>query len=90
MAVTRQEAEGIKQRYAWWFERKNERYEASKERWLQKLEGIVDDIQEGRQGFGYDESSGELVAIASERFFKNYIFRRKRSPLTQNSLFYLL
>jgi DNA repair photolyase len=54
VAVTRQEAEAIKRRYAWWFDRENECYAGFKSRLFDRLEGIVDDIQEGRQGFGYE------------------------------------
>jgi DNA repair photolyase len=50
MAGTRQEAEAIKQKYAWWYEQPS--YERFKQKLIAQLPNV--EIKEGKEGFGYE------------------------------------
>lgn len=52
MASTRQEAEKIKQKYAWWYEDEKLSYMKFKEKLVSRLPGV--EIMEGKEGFGYE------------------------------------
>jgi len=52
MASTRQEAEELKQKYAWWYEDEKLSYIKFKEKLVSRLPGVQ--IMEGKEGFGYE------------------------------------
>lgn len=52
VASTRQEAEGIKQKYAWWYDEEQLSYMRFKEILVTRLPGV--EIKEGKDGFGYE------------------------------------
>jgi DNA repair photolyase len=52
IASTRQEAEEIKQKYAWWYEDEQLSYMKFKEKLVSRLAGA--EIMEGKEGFGYE------------------------------------
>lgn len=52
VASTRQEAEEIKQKYAWWYENEKLSYMKFKEKLVSQLPGV--EIMEGKEGFGYE------------------------------------
>jgi DNA repair photolyase len=52
VASTRQEAEEIKQKYAWWYDANKLRYLEFKEKLISQLPGV--EIKEGKDGFGYE------------------------------------
>ncbi|MHC5727207.1 MAG: radical SAM protein, partial [Nostoc sp.] len=52
IASTRQEAEQIKQKYAWWYEDEKLSYRKFKEKLVSRLPGV--EIMEGKEGFGYE------------------------------------
>lgn len=52
VAGTRQEAEEIKQKYAWWYNSQQLSYQRFKEKLISQLPGV--EIKEGKDGFGYE------------------------------------
>jgi DNA repair photolyase len=52
VASTRQEAEEIKQKYAWWYNNEKVNYMKFKEKLIFQLPGV--EIKEGKVGFGYE------------------------------------
>ena len=52
VAGTRQEAEEIKQKYAWWYNSDRFSYHRFKEKLVSQLPGV--EIKEGKDGFGYE------------------------------------
>lgn len=52
VAGTRQEAEEIKQKYAWWYGSEQFSYQRFKEKLVSQLPGV--EIKEGKDGFGYE------------------------------------
>ncbi|MBE9259266.1 MULTISPECIES: radical SAM protein [Aphanizomenonaceae] len=52
VAGTRQEAEEIKQKYAWWYNSERFSYQRFKEKLVSQLPGV--EIKEGKDGFGYE------------------------------------
>jgi DNA repair photolyase len=52
VASTRQEAEEIKQKYAWWYEADKLSYLEFKKKLIARLTGV--EIKEGKDGFGYE------------------------------------
>jgi DNA repair photolyase len=52
VAGTRQEAEEIKQKYAWWYNSDRFSYQRFKEKLVSQLPGV--EIKEGKDGFGYE------------------------------------
>jgi DNA repair photolyase len=52
VAGTRQEAQEIKEKYAWWYEDEQANYLKFKEKLVSRLTGV--EIKEGKDGFGYD------------------------------------
>ncbi|MBD2691469.1 SPL family radical SAM protein [Anabaena catenula] len=52
VASTRQEAEEIKQKYAWWYESDKSSYLKFKKKLIARLPGV--EIKEGKDGFGYE------------------------------------
>lgn len=52
VAGTRQEAQEIKEKYAWWYDDEQVNYMRFKEKLVSRLPGV--EIKEGQQGFGYE------------------------------------
>lgn len=52
VAGTRQEAEEIKQKYAWWYDSEKFNYQRFREKLVSQLPGV--EIKEGQAGFGYE------------------------------------
>ncbi|MBD2164292.1 radical SAM protein [Calothrix membranacea FACHB-236] len=52
VASTRQEADEIKQKYAWWYDSENSGYMRFKEKLKTRLSSV--EIKEGKNGFGYE------------------------------------
>jgi DNA repair photolyase len=52
VAGTREEAEEIKQKYAWWYGSEQFSYQRFKEKLVSQLPGV--EIKEGKDGFGYE------------------------------------
>ena len=52
VAGTRQEAEEIKQKYAWWYNSEEFSYQRFKKKLVSQLPGV--EIKEGKDGFGYE------------------------------------
>lgn len=52
MASTRDEAEEIKRKYAWWYENEQLSYMSFKNKLVSRLPGV--EIKEGKDGFGYE------------------------------------
>jgi len=52
VASTRQEAEDIKQKYAWWYNEQEVKYSTFKQKLLEWLPDV--EIREGKDGFGYE------------------------------------
>ncbi|WP_026733539.1 SPL family radical SAM protein [Fischerella sp. PCC 9605] len=52
VASTRQEAEEIKRKYAWWYDDENINYMKFKKKLISILEGV--EIKEGKEGFSYE------------------------------------
>ncbi|HLO86149.1 MAG TPA: radical SAM protein [Nostocaceae cyanobacterium] len=52
VASTRQDAEEIKQKYAWWYEQDKFNYLRFKQKLILQLPGV--EIREGKDGFGYE------------------------------------
>jgi len=52
VAVTRKEAEEIKDKYAWWYDDEKVNYRKFKENLVSTLSGV--EIKEGQHGFGYE------------------------------------
>lgn len=52
VAVTRQEAQEIKEKYAWWYDDEQVNYMKFKDSLVSTLTGV--EIKEGQQGFGYE------------------------------------
>ena len=52
IASTRQEAQDIKRKYAWWYDEEQLSYMRFKEILVTRLPGV--EIKEGKDGFGYE------------------------------------
>ena len=52
VATTREEAEEVKQKYAWWYHEEKVSYIRFKEKLISNLPNV--EIREGKDGFGYD------------------------------------
>lgn len=52
VACTREEAQEIKEKYAWWYDEEQVNYRKFKEKLVSMLTGV--EIKEGKEGFGYE------------------------------------
>ena len=52
VACTREEAQAIKEKYAWWYDEEQVNYLKFKEKLVSMLTGV--EIKEGKEGFGYE------------------------------------